>query len=208
MNKVVVGAFHQYLFPFDFPFIYISKYNDKFKNYLQSVQIFWYNGVLQKTWAFFCFYLSLLSYHEMTSELITFNYLICHSSSTALGTRTGYWKPTQKGTDETPHCVASLIIYHFGFIHFFDQYKQVQKLYFDQASNISLQIPNSLPRKSLNTDSLISCKFHLKFLQNNCQEISSPFSSYFCFSLRLLCTVHTRDFDLFDFMTLVLQDLW
>ena len=69
-----------------------------------------------------------------------------------------------------------------------------------------MQIPNSLPRKSLNTDSLISCKFHLKFLQNNCQEISSPSSSYFCFSLRLLCTVHTRDFDLFYFMTLVLQN--
>ena len=38
----------------------------------------------------------------MTSELITFNHLRCHSSSTALGTRTGYWKPTLRGTDETP----------------------------------------------------------------------------------------------------------
>ena len=26
----------------------------------------------------------------------------CHSSSTALGTRTGYWKPTRGGTDEIP----------------------------------------------------------------------------------------------------------
>ena len=26
----------------------------------------------------------------------------CHSSSTALETKTGYWKPTQRGTDETP----------------------------------------------------------------------------------------------------------
>ena len=39
----------------------------------------------------------------MTSELITFNDLRCHSSSIALGTRIGYWKPTQRGTDETPH---------------------------------------------------------------------------------------------------------
>ena len=38
----------------------------------------------------------------MTSELITFTHLRCHSSSTALGTRTGYWKPTRRGTDETP----------------------------------------------------------------------------------------------------------
>ena len=28
------------------------------------------------------------------------DHLKCHSSSTALGTRTGYWKPTQRGTDE------------------------------------------------------------------------------------------------------------
>jgi hypothetical protein len=27
--------------------------------------------------------------------------LRCLSSSTALGTRTGYWKPTRRGTDET-----------------------------------------------------------------------------------------------------------
>ena len=32
----------------------------------------------------------LLRFSEMTSELITFNHLRCHSSSTALGTRTGY----------------------------------------------------------------------------------------------------------------------
>jgi hypothetical protein len=31
-----------------------------------------------------------LRFSEMTSELITFNHLRCHSSSTALGTRTGY----------------------------------------------------------------------------------------------------------------------
>ena len=37
----------------------------------------------------------------MTSELITFNHLRCHSSSTALGTRTGYWEPTRRGTDGT-----------------------------------------------------------------------------------------------------------
>ena len=26
----------------------------------------------------------------------------CHSSSTTLGTRTGYWKPTRRGINETP----------------------------------------------------------------------------------------------------------
>ena len=41
----------------------------------------------------------------MTSELIRFNHLRCHSSWTALWTRTGYWKPTRRGTDETPHCL-------------------------------------------------------------------------------------------------------
>ena len=38
----------------------------------------------------------------MTSELITFIDLICHSSSTALETRTSYWNLTGRGTDETP----------------------------------------------------------------------------------------------------------
>ena len=32
----------------------------------------------------------------------TFNHLRCYSSSTALGTRTGYWNPTRRVTDETP----------------------------------------------------------------------------------------------------------
>ena len=32
----------------------------------------------------------LLRFSEMTSQLITFNHLRCYSSSTALGTRTGY----------------------------------------------------------------------------------------------------------------------
>ena len=40
--------------------------------------------------------LSFLRFGEMTSELITFNHLRCHSSSTALGTRTGYWKLTRR----------------------------------------------------------------------------------------------------------------
>ena len=46
--------------------------------------------------------LSLLRFSQMTSELITFNHLRCHSSSTALGTRTSYWQPTQRGIDEPP----------------------------------------------------------------------------------------------------------
>ena len=58
----------------------------------------------------------LLRFIKMTSELITFNHLRCHSSSTALGTRTGYWKLTRRGTDEirlslfatTPVVVARL----------------------------------------------------------------------------------------------------
>ena len=52
--------------------------------------------------------LSLLRFSKMTSELITFNYLRCHSGSTALETRTGYWKSTQRGTDETPLSVGQL----------------------------------------------------------------------------------------------------
>ena len=97
-----------------------------------------------------------------------------------------------------------LKLYHyFWFYSLFNHYNKVQKF---QISKHFLNMSNSLSWKSLSTDSLISCKFHLKFLQNNCQEISSPSSSYFCFSLRLLCTVHTRDFDLFHFMTLVLQE--
>ena len=59
----------------------------------QSVQIFWY-GVLP--------FWSYLFRSEMTSELITFCHLRCHSSSTALGNGTGYWKPTRRGTDKTP----------------------------------------------------------------------------------------------------------
>ena len=46
--------------------------------------------------------LSLLRFSKMTYELITFNHLRHHSSSTALGTRTSYWKPTRRGTDENP----------------------------------------------------------------------------------------------------------
>ena len=34
--------------------------------------------------------LSLLRFSEMTTELMTFNNLRCHSSSTTLGTKTGY----------------------------------------------------------------------------------------------------------------------
>ena len=46
--------------------------------------------------------LSLLRYREMTSELIRFNHLSCHSSSTALGTRamielTRFLKRQKKG---------------------------------------------------------------------------------------------------------------
>ena len=43
-----------------------------------------------------------MRFSELTSELIQFNHFRCHSSSTALGTRNGYWKPTRRGTDETP----------------------------------------------------------------------------------------------------------
>ena len=45
----------------------------------------------------------------MTYEQITFNHLRCISSSTALGTRTGYWKSTQGGTDETPTTVDPVL---------------------------------------------------------------------------------------------------
>ena len=41
----------------------------------------------------------------MTFELITFNHLRCHSSSTELGTIIGLLKPTQRGTYGTPLCL-------------------------------------------------------------------------------------------------------
>ena len=44
----------------------------------------------------------------MTSELITFYHLRCRFSSTALGTRTGYLKPTWRGTDETPQYLLQI----------------------------------------------------------------------------------------------------
>ena len=47
--------------------------------------------------------LSFLRFSKMTSELITFNHFRCHSRLTVLGTRTDYWKPTGRGTDETHH---------------------------------------------------------------------------------------------------------
>ena len=54
----------------------------------------------------------LLRLSEMTSELITFNHLRYHSSSTAMGTR----KPTWRGTDETPLCLP----HRTKFLGFFD----------------------------------------------------------------------------------------
>ena len=50
-----------------------------------------------------------------STELIKFNYLRCHSSSTALGTRTGYWKPTGRGTYDTPHNWWNLCLWNFLF---------------------------------------------------------------------------------------------
>ena len=84
------GEFHLYLFPFTFPFNYIAKL---VSSGISSQS--WY-GVLLKTRNLFW------SYLFWGSAKWTFNYLRCHSSSTALGTRNDYWKPTRKGTNETP----------------------------------------------------------------------------------------------------------
>ena len=79
-------------FPFQSHCKEVSSVNNQFK-------IFWYGVILKNERPILV--LSLLRFSKMTSELITFNHLRCHSSSTALGTRTGYWKPTQRDTDET-----------------------------------------------------------------------------------------------------------
>ena len=67
----------------------------------------------------------------MTSELITFNHLRCHSSSTALGTRTGYRKPTQRGTNETPLWyfarVESPLCYLLSFVHTYHDLNKISK---------------------------------------------------------------------------------
>ena len=97
------GGFHLYLFSFDLPFNYIANYQVQESVHNQS-KISWYGMILKKKRPFLI--LSFLRFSKMTSELITFNHLRCHSSSTALGTRTGYWKPTRRGTDETPHCTV------------------------------------------------------------------------------------------------------
>ena len=54
------GAFHLYFFPFNFPFIYISKWLVQ-KSFHKQLKIVWY-GVLLKTWALYC----CLRYREMT----------------------------------------------------------------------------------------------------------------------------------------------
>ena len=112
-GELHIGGFHLYLFPFDFPFNHILNYIASSGISSQSVQtiLIWrvtYNETP-------ILVLSLLKFSEMTSELITFHHLRCHSSSTALRTRTGYWKPTQRGTDETPH--VFLICIHFVCTH-------------------------------------------------------------------------------------------
>ena len=43
-----------------------------------------------------------ISFEVQWNDIWVDNVQSCHSSSTALGTRTGYWKQTQRGTDETP----------------------------------------------------------------------------------------------------------
>ena len=76
-------------------FLSITLQTSKFRN---QFKIFWY-GVLPIMRDLFWSY---LFWGSAKWQLITFNHLRCHSSSRALGTRTGYWKPTQRGTDETP----------------------------------------------------------------------------------------------------------
>ena len=97
----------------------------------------------------------------MTSELITFNHLRCNSSSTALGTKTGCWKQTQRGTDETrlilfgPRCswkwLATTVIY-LDFLkqlgttamHIFFPFPNVKTtVLYSQASGLCLIVRNT-----------------------------------------------------------------
>ena len=68
--------------------------------------------------------LSLLRFSEMTSELIAFNHLTCCSSSTALGTRTGCWKPTRRGTDEMPPYTIDQFALHWASISYQDMQRE------------------------------------------------------------------------------------
>ena len=50
-----------------------------------------------------------ISFEVQWNDIWADNVQSCHSSSTALGTRTGYWKPTWRGTDETPLSFLKMI---------------------------------------------------------------------------------------------------
>ena len=86
--KFDMGVFHMYLIPLNFSFIYITKWlvQETFPNHFK---MFWYGEFRVTENMSLLLLLSLLKYSEMTVELTTFKYLSCHSSSTALETRTG-----------------------------------------------------------------------------------------------------------------------
>ena len=65
------------------------------------------DGVLPKTRDLFWSYLFWGSAKWHLNCMITFNHLRCHSSSTALGTRTGYWKPTQRDIPFMRFCLKN-----------------------------------------------------------------------------------------------------
>ena len=75
--------------------------------------------------------LSLLRFSKMTSEQITFNHLRCHSSPTELGIRTGYWRPTWRGTDHPPTSVyvESFLKFINVFIYSWPEEEQTMKKY-------------------------------------------------------------------------------
>ena len=71
--------------------------------------------------------ISLLRSSKMTVELITFNHLSCHSGPTAFRTRTVYWKPTRRDTDELPNKVWENYRGETLFVYFFSNLITISK---------------------------------------------------------------------------------
>ena len=97
------GGFHLYLFPFIF--LSITLQTSKFRNQF-TISSKYFDMACYKKWAT---YSGPISFEVQKNDIwTTFNHLRCLSSSTTLGTRTGYWKPTRRGTDEIPLWVIQL----------------------------------------------------------------------------------------------------
>ena len=101
----LIGGFHLYLFPFDFPCNYIANYSNFRNQFTISSKYFdmvWY----LKSEA----YSGPISFEVQRNKIWTDNIqsLRCHSSSTALGTRTGNWKPFGEMQMKPPSIITNL----------------------------------------------------------------------------------------------------